>query len=100
MPRCRDERQPTILRQQSRHASPEQAFFQSFALGLGRWLRRGDLVQILADWSEELCPPYAYHPSRHLWEAHTRTESETRDVSGTMATMVAQPYVNHITFPR
>src|SRR6201986_4826529 len=31
-----------------------------------------------------------------LWEAHTRTEFETRDVDGTMATMVAQPYVNHI----
>jgi carboxymethylenebutenolidase len=31
-----------------------------------------------------------------LWESHTRTEFETRDVDGTMATMVAQPYVNHI----
>jgi carboxymethylenebutenolidase len=31
-----------------------------------------------------------------LWEAHTRTEFETRDVDGTMVTMVAQPYVNHI----
>lgn len=31
-----------------------------------------------------------------LWEAHIRTEFETRDVDGTMATMVAQPYVNHI----
>ncbi len=31
-----------------------------------------------------------------LWEAHTRTEFETRDVDGTMATMVAEPYVNHI----
>jgi carboxymethylenebutenolidase len=31
-----------------------------------------------------------------LWEAHTRTEFETRDVDGTMATMVDQPYVNHI----
>jgi carboxymethylenebutenolidase len=31
-----------------------------------------------------------------LWEAHTRTEFETRDVDGTMAGMVAQPYVNHI----
>jgi carboxymethylenebutenolidase len=30
-----------------------------------------------------------------LWEAHTRTEFETRDVEGTMATMVEQPYVNH-----
>ena len=31
-----------------------------------------------------------------LWEAHTRTEFETRDVDATMATMVDQPYVNHI----
>ena len=31
-----------------------------------------------------------------LWEAHTRTEFATRDVDSTMATMVAQPYVNHI----
>jgi carboxymethylenebutenolidase len=31
-----------------------------------------------------------------LWEAHTHAEFETRDVDGTMATMVAQPYVNHI----
>jgi carboxymethylenebutenolidase len=31
-----------------------------------------------------------------LWEAHTPTEFETRDVDGTMATMVDQPYVNHI----
>jgi carboxymethylenebutenolidase len=31
-----------------------------------------------------------------LWEAHCRLEFETRDASATMATMVAQPYVNHI----
>jgi carboxymethylenebutenolidase len=31
-----------------------------------------------------------------LWEAHCRCEFETRDVEATMATMVAQPYVNHI----
>jgi carboxymethylenebutenolidase len=31
-----------------------------------------------------------------LWEAHTRTEFQTRDVDGTMATMVGLPYVNHI----
>ena len=29
-----------------------------------------------------------------LWEAHTRFEFETRDVNATMATMVAEPYVN------
>lgn len=31
-----------------------------------------------------------------LWEEHIRHEFETRDVPATMATMVAEPYVNHI----
>lgn len=31
-----------------------------------------------------------------LWEAHCRCEFETRDANATMATMVSQPYVNHI----
>ena len=31
-----------------------------------------------------------------LWEAHTRYEFETRDAAATMATMVAEPYVNHV----
>ena len=31
-----------------------------------------------------------------LWEAHCRYEFETRDVEATMATMVSEPYVNHI----
>ncbi|MGB2729613.1 MAG: nuclear transport factor 2 family protein [Methylovirgula sp.] len=31
-----------------------------------------------------------------LWEAHCRYEFETRDVEATMATMVPEPYVNHI----
>ena len=31
-----------------------------------------------------------------LWEAHCACEFETRDVDATMATMVDQPYVNHI----
>jgi carboxymethylenebutenolidase len=31
-----------------------------------------------------------------LWEAHCRSEFETRDVDATMATMVPQPYVNHV----
>jgi carboxymethylenebutenolidase len=31
-----------------------------------------------------------------LWEAHCRYEFETRDVDATMATMTAQPYVNHV----
>jgi carboxymethylenebutenolidase len=31
-----------------------------------------------------------------LWEAHARAEFETRDVDAAMATMVAEPYVNHV----
>jgi carboxymethylenebutenolidase len=31
-----------------------------------------------------------------LWEQHCRYEFETRDASATMATMVPQPYVNHV----
>ncbi len=31
-----------------------------------------------------------------LWEEHCRCEFETRDAKATMATMVPQPYVNHI----
>ncbi len=34
--------------------------------------------------------------SKRLWEAHTTYEFGTRDVDATMATMVAEPYVNHI----
>jgi len=31
-----------------------------------------------------------------LWEQHCRCEFETRDANATMATMVPEPYVNHI----
>ena len=31
-----------------------------------------------------------------LWDEHVKHEFDTRDVPATMATMVAQPYVNHI----
>ena len=38
----------------------------------------------------------ADHDLEAIWEAHCRYEFETRDVDATMATMVAEPYVNHI----
>lgn len=38
----------------------------------------------------------ADHDLVALWEAHCRYEFETRDVDATMATMVSEPYVNHI----
>jgi carboxymethylenebutenolidase len=36
------------------------------------------------------------HDLEAIWEAHCRYEFETRDVDATMATMVDEPYVNHI----
>jgi carboxymethylenebutenolidase len=38
----------------------------------------------------------ADHDLEELWDAHCRCEFDTRDVDATMATMVAEPYVNHI----
>lgn len=49
-----------------------QGIFQSLALGLERWLENGELVAILGDWSNEIYPLYAYHPSRHLPPAKVR----------------------------
>jgi DNA-binding transcriptional LysR family regulator len=49
-----------------------QGVFQSLALGLAPFLARGDLMQILPDWSDEPYPLYAYHPSRHLPPAKVR----------------------------
>jgi len=46
--------------------------FQSLALGLDPWLRRGELVQILPEWSGELYPLHAYLPSRRLPPAKVR----------------------------
>jgi DNA-binding transcriptional LysR family regulator len=49
-----------------------QGIFQSLAIGLDPFLARGELVQILPEWSEEFYPLYAYHPSRHLPPAKVR----------------------------
>ncbi|MDT3379602.1 LysR family transcriptional regulator [Labrys neptuniae] len=49
-----------------------QGVFQSLAIGLAPFLARGELVQVLPEWSEELYPLYAYHPSRHLPPAKVR----------------------------
>ncbi|MDQ0393455.1 LysR family transcriptional regulator [Labrys monachus] len=49
-----------------------QGIFQSLAIGLEPLLSRGELVHILPEWSEELYPLYAYHPSRHLPPAKVR----------------------------
>ena len=38
----------------------------------------------------------ADHDLVALWEEHTRFEFGERDVDATMATMVAEPYVNHV----
>jgi DNA-binding transcriptional LysR family regulator len=49
-----------------------QGIFQSLAIGLAPFLSGGELVQVLPEWSEELYPLYAYHPSRHLPPAKVR----------------------------
>ena len=49
-----------------------QGIFQSLAIGLADLLSRGELVQILAEWSEERFPLYAYHPSRRHPPAKVR----------------------------
>src|SRR5690242_3710924 len=36
------------------------------------------------------------HDLAALWDAHCACEFDTRDVDATMATMVGEPYVNHI----
>ncbi len=38
----------------------------------------------------------ADHDLVALWEEHCRHEFETRDLDATMATMVEEPYVNHV----
>ncbi len=49
-----------------------QGVFQSLAIGLETVLAKGELVQILPEWSDEAFPLYAYHPSRHLPPAKVR----------------------------
>ena len=49
-----------------------QGVAQTFALGVDALLERGELVQILPDWSEERFPLYVYYPSRHLPPAKVR----------------------------
>ena len=43
-----------------------QGVFQMLATGLKSIFGKGELVQILPQWSDERYPLYAYHPSRHL----------------------------------
>jgi len=45
---------------------------QAFEFGLGPLLASGELIQILADWTDERFPLYAYHPSRRLPPAKVR----------------------------
>jgi DNA-binding transcriptional LysR family regulator len=60
-----------------------QGVFQSLAMGLGPWLASGQLVQVLAEWSEERYPLYAYHPSRHLPPAKVRAFLDfVREIAG------------------
>jgi len=49
-----------------------QGVAQTFALGVDALLERGELVQLLPDWSEERFPLYVYYPSRRLPPAKVR----------------------------
>jgi DNA-binding transcriptional LysR family regulator len=49
-----------------------QGIFQSLAIGLEEWLESGALTTILAEWSDERFPLYAYHPSRRMPPAKVR----------------------------
>ncbi|MBQ1542301.1 LysR family transcriptional regulator [Caulobacter sp. CCUG 60055] len=49
-----------------------QGVAQFTALGMGDWLADGRLVELFPDWSEELFPIYAYHPSRRMPPAKVR----------------------------
>ncbi|RUV47398.1 LysR family transcriptional regulator [Mesorhizobium sp. M7A.F.Ca.MR.228.00.0.0] len=49
-----------------------QGIFQSLAIGFDEWLESGALATILAEWSDEQFPLYAYHPSRHMPPAKVR----------------------------
>ncbi len=49
-----------------------QGLFQSLEIGLSPLLARGELVQVLPQWSGERYPLHAYHPSRHLPPAKVR----------------------------
>lgn len=49
-----------------------QGIFQSLAIGLDKWLESGALTTILAEWSDEQFPLYAYHPSRNMPPAKVR----------------------------
>jgi hypothetical protein len=57
------------------------------------------LLDVISIWAQPLINKESYMDDRDLialWGAHCRFEFETRDVDATMATMVAEPYVNHI----
>ena len=49
-----------------------QGIAQTIALGLDPLFARGELVQVLADWSEERFPLYLYHRSHQLMPAKLR----------------------------
>lgn len=60
-----------------------QGIFQSLALGLEPLLKRGELVQILTDWSDERFPLFAYRRSRHEPSAKVRAFLDfVREISG------------------
>ncbi|MEW6099440.1 MAG: dienelactone hydrolase family protein [Pseudomonadota bacterium] len=67
-------------------ARPASPHYSKTAAGMA-WQRT------VAALRRELGP---YHDLSALWDKHCEHEFATRDVDATMATMVSQPYVNHI----
>lgn len=49
-----------------------EAVAQVMALGVGPYLADGRLVELFADWPDDIFPLYAYYPSRHHMPARVR----------------------------
>lgn len=67
-------------------AAKGRASYDSSAAGMAYSRSLGVLRRVLGPW----------YDLNLLWEAHRACEFVTRDADATMATMVSQPYVNHV----
>lgn len=67
-------------------AARERAAFDAPAAGMAYSRSLAVLRQVLGPW----------YDLNALWEAHRACEFQQRDAAATMATMVPQPYVNHV----
>lgn len=67
-------------------AAKERASFHAPSAGMAYSRSLGVLRTVLGPW----------YDLNALWEAHRACEFQQRDATATMATMVPQPYVNHV----